>query len=87
MCFGTLLFHFVAGRLVDFNVGVTLTSPDDVAPAAGNYEVCAHVTEAMAAGESRTIQCRGSGRYVIIQLLRQEYLTLCEVKVNAGACI
>jgi hypothetical protein len=64
-------------------VGVTDTSPVDVAPTPGQYAVCAHAAS-QGAGESKRFPCKASARYVIVQLLDRNYLTLCEVVVSGG---
>ena len=73
-----------ATRLSNFQIGTTNTSPQARAPAIGNYQACAHVGGALAAGETRSITCNGKGRYVIVQLKGRNYLTLCEVEVYGG---
>ena len=73
-----------ATRLSNFQIGATNTSPQARAPAIGNYQACAHVGGALAAGETRSITCNGKGRYVIVQLKGRNYLTLCEVEVYGG---
>ncbi|KPP58427.1 hypothetical protein Z043_123749 [Scleropages formosus] len=50
----------------------------------GNENPRCAVISSIPAGESKTFQCRGmKGRYINVVLPRHEYLTLCEVEVNA----
>ena len=71
-----------AERLANFQVGTTDVDPRTKAPAVnGGYSVCATVTSALRPGESRSLKCVGTGRYVIVQLKGRNYLTLCEVIV------
>ena len=82
----SILFScLTAERLHDFNVGLAHCSPWEVAPAPGNYDVIAHEAGALGAGVTAaydTGTCPLSGRYVVIQILATEILTLCEVKVT-----
>jgi len=76
-----------AWRLANFKVGLTNTSPQVQAPVVGNYDVCASVSDELGLGETRNIPCFGTGRYLVIQLMSADPLTLCEVEVYAAANI
>jgi hypothetical protein len=75
-----------ANRLANFNVGVTNTSPGQQASVLGTYQVCATSDGALGAGETKEFTCEAVGRYVVVQLLGKEYLTLCEVEILGGKC-
>ena len=75
------LIFLPADRLRNFQMGTTNTSPQQQAPANGNYRVCATRGPALGRGETGSFDCNGTGRYVIVQLKYSNYLTLCEVEV------
>jgi hypothetical protein len=79
--------HLIDDRLTNFVVGLTKTSPNVRAPADGNYDVCASVTDSLRSGETRTLSCIGTGRYLVVQLMGTNFLSLCEVEVYSGICI
>ena len=61
------------------------TSPWEVTPSPDNYDVIAHQTGPVAPGATVTYRSDAgplSGRYLVIQILGKEYLTLCEVTVS-----
>ena len=80
----TIHFHLSAERLSNFKVGLTNISPQQQAPTVGNYEECATVNELLGAGQKKLVACSGKGRYLVIQLIPKNYLTLCEVEVFGG---
>jgi hypothetical protein len=82
-----LVFSLPAERLTHVKVGLASVNPQVQAPAEGNYEVCATVDDVLAAGENKLIKCSGTGRYLVIQLPAEQYLTLCEVEVFGGKII
>jgi uncharacterized protein YchJ len=65
---------------------VTNTDPLEVAPDVEkhNFEVCATSYAPIGAGATHPMKCMARGRYVVLQLLNTQYLTVCEVKVYAG---
>jgi hypothetical protein len=63
-------------------VGTSDVSPQAKAPVVGAYDVCATVSDRLAAGETRTLACHATAQYVIVQLKGNDYLTLCEVRVE-----
>ena len=79
-----MLFQISAERLTNFKIGLTNISPQQQAPAVGNYKECATVNERLGAGEKKSVACSGQGRYLVIQLIPKNYLTLCEVEVFGG---
>ena len=68
-------------RLRDFRIGTTNKDPERVSPSPDNYDTCASQDGAMRSSEYKIFDCTTRGRYVIIQLTKSEYLTLCEVEV------
>ena len=78
--------RFTDARLSNIHLGVTNMDPAQVKPDVekDNFDVCATWDGAVGAGVSQPLRCMAKGRYVIIQLQKTEYLTLCEVKVYAG---
>ena len=93
-CFNTILnfkyisdfinFTFLcllAYRLVNFQVGLTNRHPKIKTPTLDGYEVCATVRVAMNIRETKTIECIGKGRYLIVQLKQKDFFSLCEVEV------
>jgi hypothetical protein len=77
-------YNHIDDRLANFNVGVTNTSPTELAPTPDNIEVCATQEAALAAGETKTFDCVATGRYVVVQHIGTNYLALCEVEVLGG---
>ena len=78
-------FLFVQlGGSKNFQIGWSNSSPSVVVPSTNNYNVCATHPTGMEPGEYKEFECPAQDRYVIIQLLIQESLTLCEVKVFGG---
>jgi hypothetical protein len=75
------LFVLLANRLANFIVGVSNIDPEAVAPTPLTYTSCASQASALGAYETESLQCEAKGRYVIVQIKRNEYLTLCEVVV------
>ena len=64
-------------------MGLTVESPADVTPSPGNYDVCTTYVGPVGSGATETLYCDAgtAGRYLIVQLDKQEELTLCEVEV------
>ena len=82
--------HFlIEERLTDFYVGLTNTDPKKTKPVVGKYDVCAQYKGHPDAGETVSLKCgakKNCGRYLIVQLPKDEYLTLCEVEVYPVSC-
>ena len=76
--------NITADRLRNFTIGATNSNPETNPPVYPNYTWCALVAGALGAGEQRIIECNAVGRYVFIQILHAEPLTLCEVEVFGG---
>ena len=74
----------LAERLSNFKIGLTNINPEEKAPAVGIYEECVTVNELLGAGQKKLVACSGKGRYLVIQLIPKNYLTLCEVEVFGG---
>jgi len=70
-------------RLRNFYVGVTNDSPVANKPNLYNYDVCAINSAPIGAGATKAFACGKNGRYVIVQQIYSDYLTICEVKVYA----
>ena len=82
-----MVFYFPVGdRLSNVHVGITDTSPNDVTPSLDNYDVCATYLDSVGAAATVTLFCAEgtAGRYLIVQLEKQEQLSLCEVEVFIG---
>ena len=83
-----VFFLFIGDRLTNFFVGVTNTPTSVQAPILGSYPLCAHYTRSVPDGGTVNITCSAStpaGRYLIIQLSKPDYLSLCEVEVYSSA--
>lgn len=63
---------------------MTNDHPAKVTPRVGGYKACAEVGPALGRGETKTLPCVATGRYLIVQLKGKNYLTLCEVDVQGG---
>ena len=61
-------------------VGSSNVNPTEQEPTSENYHVC-HEVDILGSGEHRTIPCKTTGRYLIIQLQTTGVLHLAEVKV------
>jgi hypothetical protein len=72
---------FTAERLTDFNIGVGVKDPAAESPTDRIYTKCATEDGRLGAGETKAYRCEAVGRYVIVQLNGQNYLTLCEVAI------
>ena len=81
-----MIYCVVAERLVNFRIGVTNASPTTFPQGdiSGSYKECASVSGSLGAGEKRSIECFGFGRFVVIHLIPANPLTLCEVEVYGG---
>lgn len=81
-----VLFKLIAFRLTNYTIGLTNVSPESQAPIPGEYDMC-HLhsegtpTEQLIKCDSVTI-----GRYLIIQLLGKNSLTICELEVYTIPC-
>jgi hypothetical protein len=78
-----------ASRLSNFNIGVTNKNPSEHSPsvwatAPGHYTPCVSYPGALGLGEKKSFRCVDRGRYVLVQLMRADVLTLCEVVVLGG---
>ena len=78
-----MLPFFAADRLVNFDVGVTVTAPNVVVPTLGNYALCySYGTNYPTYVANINCAATSIGRYLIIQFrLWAMCLTLCDVKV------
>jgi len=73
----------IAGRLHDFEVRVTSSSPTEEALVVSSNKVCGVFWGAVDAGATAEIKCSPEivGRYVIVRLKDAGVLTLCELEV------
>jgi hypothetical protein len=79
----TLICKISGNRLRNFRIGVTDCHPRKKKPNLRNYRLCSAYRGHLGRGQTRNFRCRRTlyGRYVIVQLVGREYLTLCEVEV------
>ena len=68
-------------RLSNVRIGVSNTSPESQAPTVENQNICASHDPALGMGETKALSCDAAGRYVTIIIEKEDYLTLCEVRV------
>ena len=52
-----------------------------MSPTPLTYKTCATETGRIPKGGTKSYECTGKGRYVVVQLKARNYLTLCEVVV------
>ena len=71
-------------RLSMIRIGTTNVSPDVVPPNVQNIKVCACQDSPMGNGETKKFHCEATGRYLVVLLEKEGYLTLCEVEVFEG---
>ena len=85
-----MMIYVADDRLKDFKIFVTNQNPAYWAPKDRHDDIiCAVSDVALKAGETKPFDCKGEpvGRYVVIEQLKKEYLTLCEVEVMGGMCL
>jgi len=70
-------------RLRNFYLGVTDDNPVANKPNLDNYDVCEINSAPIGAGATKAFACGKRGRYVIVQQIYSDYLTIAEVKVYA----
>ena len=70
------MFLYTDNRLGNFQIGA---DHEDKRPVPGQYPVMVTQKAPLGKGECRTFKGSVTGRYLIVQLLSQNYLTLCEV--------
>ena len=75
---------FPGERLTDIRIGLTDTDPRNLTPLLGNMNVCFCQNSPFLQGETTSIYCGATGRYVVILLEGIHTLTLCEVQVFEG---
>ena len=78
------IFSSAGGLPANVQIGATNTSPEEQAPAVGNYDVCAEIGAEPKLGEIVSITCNDKGRYLIVQGRGRTSLSICEVEVYGG---
>ena len=75
-----------AERLRDVFITVSNISPETQAPTLSGATNCGSYAGPFTDGETRSISCGKSGRYISVILDTTERLTLCEVQVFGSKC-
>ena len=68
LSFNSKHVHLIDERLGNFKVGLTNTSPQVQAPAVGNYDVCASVSDPVGLGETKNM-----GFYITLLITATKY--------------